>query len=251
MDDNQYTERESLSRKEDAEARKADAEAVAAQAKAEHEKADARKSDLESGKLELERVIVQYTLERERMGFEKFEREYRESLTDDKYYHFYPFTSEVTEASVRNCMSQLKKWSRMEPECSIEICFTSPGGSVIDGLALFDFIQQLKAQGHHITTSALGIAASMAGVLLQAGTTRVISPETWVLIHETQFGAIGKFGEVEDRYKLVESVQDRILDIFASRSKLSKATLKKKWKRTDWWLSSQEMHRYDLVDEVK
>lgn len=178
-------------------------------------------------------------------------RKEEEELATDKYHFVYPFTSQVTSATVESCIEQLTKWSRSSPGCSIEIVFNSPGGDVIEGMALFDFIQLMKQRGHHITTTALGMAASMAGILLQAGTIRVMGAEAWLLIHEASFGAFGKMGEVEDRVKWVEAVQKRILKIFASRSKLSEQQIKNRWRRKDWWLSSEDCLRHKFVDEVR
>jgi len=95
------------------------------------------------------------------------------------------------------------------------------------------------------------MAASMAGILLQAGTVRVMANESWLLIHQVQFGAIGSFGEVEDRTEWVRRGQDRGVDLFCERaSGISKRTFKKKWERKDWWLTSDESIEYGIADRV-
>jgi ATP-dependent Clp protease protease subunit len=147
-------------------------------------------------------------------------------------------------------MERLAYWSRTEPGCAIELIFTSPGGSVIDGMALFDFIQQLRRAGHFITTRALGWAASMAGILLQAGDKRVMAKESYVLIHEISTGAVGKIGEIEDEVKFVKKIQGRILDIFAARANVKREYFAKHWKRQDWWLDSDEALKIGIIDEV-
>ena len=172
-------------------------------------------------------------------------------LSKDKYHHLYQFYTEVNDLSVDGCMEMLSYWSRTEPGCAMEIVFNSPGGSVLAGLALFDFIRALRSEGHHVTTHTLGYAASMAGILLQAGDKRVMGQEAWVLIHEISFGAVGKIGEIEDTTEWVKKMQKRILNIFAERSKLTVAQIEKKWKRTDWWLSSDECLKAGLIDEIR
>ena len=172
-------------------------------------------------------------------------------LSKDKYHHLYPFYRAVDEASVSNCMEMLSYWSRTEPGCSMEIVFNSPGGSVLAGLALFDFIRALSNNGHHITMHTLGYAASMAGILLQAGDKRVMGREAWILIHEISFGAVGKIGEIEDTTEWVKKMQKRTLNIFAERSKMSVAQIEKKWKRTDWWLDSAEAFKLGLIDDIR
>ena len=133
----------------------------------------------------------------------------------------------------------------------MEIIFASPGGSIIDGFELFDHIQHLRNEGHHITTGSLGYAASMAGILLQAGDTRWIGHQAWVMIHRAAFGAYGKTFEVEDEVKLVKRMEERILDIFTSRSNLTRNKIRRNWDRKDWWISADEAVDLKLVDEVR
>lgn len=179
-------------------------------------------------------------------------------LAADRHHHVYNFTTSVTPSSVKNCMDQLTVWSRNDDGCAIEVVFNSPGGSVIDGMALFDFLQILRRKGHTITTATLGYAASMAGILLQAGDVRVMGKESWLMIHEAAFGAAGKIGEVEDTVDWVKRVCERILDIFAERcqatdapKKLTRSQIKKLWERRDFWISSDEALKFGLIDEVR
>ena len=148
-------------------------------------------------------------------------------------------------------MTKLTEWSRLSPACDIEIVFSSPGGSIIDGFELFDHIQHLRNEGHHITTGTLGYAASMAGILLQAGDTRWIGQQAWMMIHRAAFGAIGKTYEVEDEVKLVKRIEDRIVDIFTKRSKLTSMKIKRNWDRKDWWIDADECLDLGLVDEIR
>jgi ATP-dependent Clp protease protease subunit len=148
-------------------------------------------------------------------------------------------------------MHVLTEWSRKEPGCPIEIRFNSPGGSVIDGMAFWDFLMSLKRDGHHLTTVAIGYAASMAGILLQAGDTRVMYAESWLMIHEVSFGARGKIGDIEDTVEWVKKIQARVIDIFAERSRLSKAQIKRNWARKDWWLDARESLRDGFIDEIR
>ncbi len=163
----------------------------------------------------------------------------------------YRFNTEVTCTSVKACMARLTEWSRINPKCDIEVIFSSPGGSIIDGMELFDFLQSLRYQGHTVTTGSLGYAASMAGILLQAGDKRWIGQQAWMMIHRAAFGAYGKTFEVEDEVKLVKRMEERILTIFTSRSKLTANKIKRNWERKDWWISADEALDLGLVDEVR
>lgn len=209
--------------------RKLLAEALKAEAEAQGARAEARSAEIEVRALE---------------------RKEQEILASNKYYHVYVFNDQVTESSVNACMAQLNVWDRNEPECDVEIVFNSPGGSVTQGMALYDYLQTLRAKGHRLTTVAMGMAASMAGILLQAGDHRAMGAESYVLIHEISTGAIGKIGEIEDTVQFVKMIQKRVLDIFAARSSKKVSYFEKHWRRTDWWLSSEECLKIGIVDEV-
>jgi ATP-dependent Clp endopeptidase proteolytic subunit ClpP len=220
-----------------AEAEKIAAEARLANAQASQAEAEARKAEAEATQQELK-------LEEELRDKEK------RKATDEEN-HLYRFNKEVSSHSVAACMSKLTEWSRVSPGCDIELVFSSPGGSIIDGFELFDFLQELRQKGHEVTTGSLGMAASMAGILLQAGGTRWIGHQAWMMIHRAAFGAIGKTYEVEDEVKLVKRIEERCLDIFVSRSKLSKIKIKRNWDRKDWWIDADECLDLGLVDEVR
>lgn len=229
-----------------AEVAKLKAEALAAEALAEKYAEEARKAKAEADGLELEHS----------KSWELWERNHAK----DDYHNVYRFNASVGDASVKDCMAKLAEWARLDSNggADMTIVFCSPGGSVIDGMALFDYIQELRRDGHRITTKALGYAASMAGILLQAGDDRVMAKESWLMIHEAAFSAFGKTAEVEDTVDWVKRVQNRILNIFAERAAASgvdkpitKAQLKNRWHRKDWWLSSDEALGWGLVDRVE
>ena len=211
------------------------------------------KARAEVAKLEAEREAEELRVRQSRILTERDEREEGETLAANKYHHVYYFTRKVDEASVSSCMDALTTWHRTSPGCEITIIFLSPGGSVIDGLALYDFIQDLRRSGHRITTGTQGYAASMAGVLLQAGDVRFMARNASILIHEISSLAWGKAGDIEDELEFIHKLQDRILGIFADRSggKASVDFLRDKWKRKDWWLMSEEALELGLVDEIR
>lgn len=218
-------------KKLDVEVRKLDAEAAKTAAEADQAKSAA--------------TVTKIMADRES---QKRERE----LADNENHFTYLFSGSVSEGSTSKCMSQLATWDRTHPDCEITIVINSPGGSVIDGMALFDYIQELRGKGHKITTKSLGVAASMGGILLQAGDIRVMGKEAWLLVHEAAFGASGKIGDVEDTVEWVKKVCDRILDIFVARcdGKIKKAQIKRNWTRKDWWISSDEALKLGFIDEI-
>jgi ATP-dependent Clp endopeptidase proteolytic subunit ClpP len=213
--------------------------------------AEAKLKEAETLKIEAEAKKAKYEAYESELKYLDARKKFDRASADDEMNHLYRFSGSVSEVSVRKCMGKLTEWSRLEPKCDIEIVFSSPGGSIIDGFELFDFIQELRSRGHEVTTGSLGMAASMAGILLQAGDRRWIGHQCWMMIHRAAFGAIGKTYEVEDEVKLVKRIEERCLDIFVSRSKLSKLKIKRNWDRKDWWIDADECLNYGLVDEIR
>jgi len=219
--------------------------------------AEAAAKNNEARKLAAEAMTAECHATAAALDLEKKKEAREVELASDRYAHLYRFTTQVSDKSVPDCINVLSAWARITPGCPIEIVFNSPGGNVIDGMALFDFLKGLEHSGHHLTTTALGIAASMAGILMQAGQTRRMGKEAWVLIHQGSFGASGSYGSVEDTVEWVKKIQERILDIFATRvaqsnasHPMSRAQIKRNWERKDWWLSSADCLKFGFVDEV-
>jgi ATP-dependent Clp endopeptidase proteolytic subunit ClpP len=160
----------------------------------------------------------------------------------------YTFYSRVEEESVRECMATLTSWSSKAPSAPLSIVFNSPGGAVHDGLALFDFLRHLRTSGHHLTTIALGRAASMGAVLLQAGDRRVIGSNAFIMLHEVSNGASGKVSEIEESVELSKRLQRRLLAILTDRSSLTVQQIQRKWSRRDWWLDAEEAVAMGFAD---
>jgi ATP-dependent Clp endopeptidase proteolytic subunit ClpP len=220
--------------------------------------ADLARTQAETRKVQAEANIAEFLARKTEAEAEEAEIKVYEAKIElaareacDERNQLYRFSKDVSYSSVRSCMSILTGWHRRNDKCDMEIIFSSPGGSIIDGFELFDFIQDLRGKGHKITTGSLGMAASMAGILLQAGDVRWIGHQSWMMIHRAAFGAIGKTYEVEDEVRLVKRIEERIVDIITSRSKLTNQKIKRNWDRKDWWIDADECFKMGLVDEVR
>lgn len=184
------------------------------------------------------------------------------AMAQNHHHHEFYFNDGVDETSVAECVGQLTIWHRLDDDCDMTIKIDSPGGSVLDGMHLFDEISAyslrrwdtrgLPKGSHKTTMIARGMAASMAGILLQSADHRVIGPEAYILIHEISSFAGGKLGVIKDEVKFLEKMSDRVADIFVRRSdgKINKATFKRRWDGKEWWLSSEEALALGFVDEI-
>lgn len=160
------------------------------------------------------------------------------------------FITEVSDASVHRAVTKLGDW-RVRSLKPITVRFNSPGGDLISGMALYDYIVMLRQEGIEVTTVATGMCASMAAVLLQAGTKRLVTPNAWFMIHEVSSFSEGKLSEIEDETKWLIRAQSRFLDILAERSKLSKAEIKRRWRPANgWWMTPEETIEMGFADEI-
>jgi len=162
----------------------------------------------------------------------------------------YTFYDGVSDESIKPALAELGKWSRRFPGKPITITINSGGGSVIAGLALFDFILKLRADGHYVTVVTLGMAASMGGILLQAGDKRVVGRYSQVLIHEVSSGASGNIQKMDDALSFSKSLWHQLSEILAERSVLTVAQVRQRALRKDWWLTSAEAVELGFADEI-
>ena len=235
-----------------------------------HSLAERAKMEAERAKLELETRLVEVQVRDAETRLRQQEsylarailndrvesQKLQDVLSGDKYHGVYIYDDQIDSASVAMCMDRLTAWARAgRTEC--EVRFTSPGGSIIDGLALFDYIRRLSREGMFIETSAYGYAASMAGILLQAGDRRVMARESWLLIHAPSFIAHGSLSDVRDRVDWINRMNQRVVQIFFERSQATEAPNKlsldeiiRRYDRKDWWLSSDEALDHGFVDGV-
>jgi ATP-dependent Clp endopeptidase proteolytic subunit ClpP len=216
-----------------------------------HIEAETKKIEAEIRKIDAEALGAESHARIKQLEVDKKEQEWRREKARDEENMVYRFNTIVDKSHVYECMHRLTQWSRRHPKCNIEIVFSSGGGGIIDGFVLFDFIQELRARGHKVTTGSLGMAASMAGVLLQAGGHRWMGHQAWMMIHRAAFGAIGKTFEIEDEVAWIKRIEDRILEIFEKKSNLTRLKIKRNWDRKDWWISSDEALELGLIDEIK
>jgi ATP-dependent Clp protease protease subunit len=177
-----------------------------------------------------------------------------ELLTSDRFHNVYRYTDTVDNNSVKKVIEQFETWSRLhkgDKPLPVELVIYSPGGTIVAGNALYDYFTEWKERpGHHLTTTARGYAASMGGILLQAGHVRNMGAESWLLIHEGSGGAIGSVGEIEDMVEWSKKLRDHLARILAERSTMTVTQIKRKWNRTDWWLDANEALELGFIDFI-
>jgi ATP-dependent Clp protease, protease subunit len=130
----------------------------------------------------------------------------------------------------------------------INIYINSPGGSVTAGLAVYDTMQFLTCD---VTTYCLGMAASMAAVLLCSGTKgkRFALPNSDIMIHQVSGGAQGAASDVERQVDYMFKLKKRLIRIISLHTGKAEEQVKHDSDR-DYYMSAAEAKEYGLVDEV-
>lgn len=134
----------------------------------------------------------------------------------------------------------------------IKIRINSAGGSVFEGIAIYNAIRGMIKKGKNITTRVDGIAASMAGVVFEAGEKREISKYGRVMTHRAKGYAEGDADDIRQQAQLVEDAEGDLCKIFSERTGLTEEEVKKKFmqKGVDNWLNAAKCIEYGLADEV-
>lgn len=176
-----------------------------------------------------------------------------ETQASDWEARVYRFTDYVDKDSIVACMETLATWHRLDPpDTDIEVVFTSPGGLVLTGISLFDFLRLLSREDKNVITTDLGYAASMSGILLQAGDVRRIGAESWLHIHEVAWKLDGKYSEHLDEVEWGRRWMDRMFTIFTERSKgkMTEKKLRDLVLRKEAWFNAEDCIKYGFADEI-
>jgi ATP-dependent Clp endopeptidase proteolytic subunit ClpP len=208
---------------------------------------------IEVERIEREIELIELKKQETAITVKQRERAVLEAEAGAWHNQIFELTGAINSLTVSTAIDAIGTWSRMNPGSDITIVFTSPGGSVFDGLALYDFIQDLKERGHKVTTVARGWVASMAGVLLQAGTERVMAPNSYLMIHEplrVAFLEVIKASDMKDDALLFERLWNKCIEILGERSTMTNRQIKTKSSRRDWWLDPADAVELGFADRV-
>lgn len=161
----------------------------------------------------------------------------------------------VGEISTRTChalLHSVEQFAELHPGAPITITLETPGGSVLPGLGLFDSLRVIAEGGHHLTMVVRGYAASLGAILLQAGDERVVGPESMFMLHSVSSVVGGKVEEMEDDLEFTRMLNTKLMDIVARKSggKFTGASLYRKIKKKDWWLTAEQVVENGLADRI-
>jgi ATP-dependent Clp protease protease subunit len=154
----------------------------------------------------------------------------------------------VDEQMANLVVAQLLFLQAEDPDKEISVYVNSPGGSVTAGLAIYDTMQHIKCP---VSTTCVGLAASIAAVILTGGTKgkRYCLPNAKTLIHQPLGGVQGQATEVQIAAREILRTKESLNKILAKHTGQALDKIERDTER-DFWMSAEESKAYGLIDDV-
>lgn len=155
---------------------------------------------------------------------------------------------DVNPGTASVVVAQLLHLANEDPKADIHLYINSPGGSVSDGLAIYDTMQFIKPD---VATYGIGLQASMGAFLLSSGAKgkRFLLPFSRVMIHQPSSGTQGMVTDQEISLREAVRIKNLLAEITAKNSGQKLAKVKADMER-DFWMDAKEAVAYGLVDEI-
>ncbi|MCJ1965246.1 MULTISPECIES: ATP-dependent Clp protease proteolytic subunit [unclassified Candidatus Nanosynbacter] len=155
---------------------------------------------------------------------------------------------DVNEHTANSVVAQLLHLAYVDPQADISLYINSPGGSVYDGMAIYDTMNFIKPD---VATYGIGLQASMGAFLLSSGAKgkRFCLPHAKVMIHQPSSGTHGKVTDMEIDMKETLEVKEMLAKIMAKNTGQKLTKVKSDMER-DYWMTPDEAVKYGLIDKV-
>ena len=155
---------------------------------------------------------------------------------------------DVNEHTANSVVAQVLHLAYVDPQADISLYINSPGGSVYDGMAIYDTMNFIKPD---VATYGIGLQASMGAFLLSSGVKgkRFCLPHAKVMIHQPSSGTHGKVTDMEIDMKETLEVKEMLAKIMAKNTGQKLAKVKSDMER-DYWMTPDEAVKYGLIDKV-
>ena len=157
-------------------------------------------------------------------------------------------SEEVNSTTASLIVAQLLYLEAQAPDKDIQFYINSPGGSVTDGMAIYDTMQYIKCD---VSTICVGMAASMGAFLLSSGTKgkRLARPNAEIMSHQPSAGTQGQITDMAIHLKRLEVIKKRLNAILADNTGRSVEEITAACER-DNFMTAEEAVAYGLIDKV-
>ncbi len=184
------------------------------------------------------------TIERDSSGMERVYDIYSRLLKDRIIF----IQAEISDVYANSIIAQLLFLQAVDPAADITLYINSAGGSVYSGLAIVDTMNHISCE---VSTIAIGMAASMASIILSAGVKgkRYALPHASVLMHQPFGKHQGQAADIEIQAKEILRIRDVCAEILAKNTNNEKAKILKDFDR-DFILTPEDAQAYGFVDKI-
>ena len=157
-------------------------------------------------------------------------------------------SGEVNTDLANYVIAQLIYLEARDPHKDIALYINSPGGSVTDGMAIFDTMNYIKCD---VSTISIGLSASMGAFLLAAGAKgkRYALPNSEIMIHQPLGGAQGQASDIEIQANHIKRIKEKINRVLSERTGKSLEQIEKDTDR-DNYMTAEQAKEYGLIDEI-
>ena len=157
-------------------------------------------------------------------------------------------SGEIDDQMANTIVAQLIFLEGKNPDKDIFMYINSPGGSVTAGMAIYDTMQYIKCD---VSTICIGMAASMAAVILSSGTKgkRICLPHSEVMIHQPLGGTQGQASDIEIHARHIQKTRETLNKILSENTGKDLETITKDTDR-DNYLDAKQAQKYGLVDKI-
>ena len=157
-------------------------------------------------------------------------------------------SEEVNDTTASLIVAQLLYLEAQDPDKEIQLYINSPGGSVTDGMAIYDTMQYIKCD---VSTICVGMAASMGAFLLSSGAKgkRLALPNAEIMIHQPSAGTKGQVTDMAIHLRRLEIIKKRLNHILADNTGRDIETVTADCER-DNFMTAEEAKEYGLIDKV-
>ena len=157
-------------------------------------------------------------------------------------------SDQVNDTTASLVVAQLLYLEAQDPDKDIQFYINSPGGSVTDGMAIYDTMQYIKCD---VSTICIGMAASMGAFLLSSGAKgkRLALPNAEIMIHQPSAGTQGQITDMAIHLKRLEIIKKRMNHILADNTGKPLEVVTADCER-DNFMSAEEAKEYGLIDKV-
>ena len=157
-------------------------------------------------------------------------------------------SDEVNNVTASLIVAQMLFLEAEDPDADIQFYINSPGGSVTDGMAIYDTMQFVKCD---VSTICIGMAASMGAFLLAAGTKgkRIALPNSEIMIHQPLGGAKGQASDIKIQADLILRTRDKLNTILSERTGRPIEEIARDTER-DNYMTAQQALEYGIIDKI-